>query len=347
MQVRDAGGGILFVTCGDSPGESFSAPRAALAAQGVDVVGEFSCARKELGDATRIGALVEAPRRGTERVPEREKPGDRNGLRGLDRRSIDTRRHDTAVRSHRRCARRLRPSVKRGVESRRGPWGTGPPRAVIAMPPPPDRRPDPPANDDTTFLDLIAAGMIGVTARGAFRRRVQPSIENREGSDLSFVIPIETLFDSGGTKFQSMITTYDHPVHLAPDKARTERVRAACENLGPREPRPYDTFQRIWIPDDPRLAAVLRSLDRHGATSYARQAAVWIMTSGACLAGFGTRVSGEARLQYVNEDEAALAMLAIDQNGVDITSKAIWDDMSMIKAGVSDPSVRAWFDARC
>lgn len=55
---------LVFVTCGYSPGESFSVLRAALAARGVDVVGEFSFARKELGDAARIGALVQAVRGG-------------------------------------------------------------------------------------------------------------------------------------------------------------------------------------------------------------------------------------------------------------------------------------------
>lgn len=51
---------VLFATCGYSPGESFSVLRAALAARGVEVVGEFAFARKELGDAARMGALVDA-----------------------------------------------------------------------------------------------------------------------------------------------------------------------------------------------------------------------------------------------------------------------------------------------
>ena len=53
---------VLFATCGASPGESFSVLREALSGRGVGVVGEFSFSRKELGDAARIGALVEAVR---------------------------------------------------------------------------------------------------------------------------------------------------------------------------------------------------------------------------------------------------------------------------------------------
>ncbi len=62
--LQGAGGksAVLFVTCGANPGESFSVLREALTARGVSVVGEFSFSRKELGDAVRIGALVEAVR---------------------------------------------------------------------------------------------------------------------------------------------------------------------------------------------------------------------------------------------------------------------------------------------
>ena len=55
---------VLFATCGYSPGETFPVLRAALAAQGADVVGEFSFTRKELSDAAKLAALVDAVRGG-------------------------------------------------------------------------------------------------------------------------------------------------------------------------------------------------------------------------------------------------------------------------------------------
>ncbi len=60
LQGAEGKSAVLFVTCGYSPGESFPVLRAALVARGVNVVGEFPFARKELGDDARIGALVEA-----------------------------------------------------------------------------------------------------------------------------------------------------------------------------------------------------------------------------------------------------------------------------------------------
>lgn len=64
LQGAEGKSAVLFATCGYSPGESFPVLRAALAARGVNVIGEFSFARKELGDIARIGALVEAVRGG-------------------------------------------------------------------------------------------------------------------------------------------------------------------------------------------------------------------------------------------------------------------------------------------
>jgi hypothetical protein len=64
LQGADGKTAVLFATCGYSPGESFPALRAALAAKGVDVVGEFPFTRKELGDAARLGALIDAVRGG-------------------------------------------------------------------------------------------------------------------------------------------------------------------------------------------------------------------------------------------------------------------------------------------
>jgi len=62
LQGAEGKSAVLFATCGARPGETFPALRTALTAHGVVVIGEFSFARKELGDAARLGALVDAVR---------------------------------------------------------------------------------------------------------------------------------------------------------------------------------------------------------------------------------------------------------------------------------------------
>ena len=39
-------------------------------------------------------------------------------------------------------------------------------------------------------------------------------------------------------------------------------------------------------------------------------------------------------------------MGAIDQNGVSITTKAIWSDRATIHSGVTDASLRSWLQNR-
>ncbi|MEN6341026.1 MAG: flavodoxin [Methanospirillum sp.] len=62
LQGAEGKSAVLFATCGARPGETLPALRAALAARGVEVVGEFSFTKKELGDTARVTALVEAVR---------------------------------------------------------------------------------------------------------------------------------------------------------------------------------------------------------------------------------------------------------------------------------------------
>lgn len=143
-----------------------------------------------------------------------------------------------------------------------------------------------------------------------------------------------------------MITTYDHPVGFGPHRASTEWVPAVCANLHLRVPLDADTFQGVREPPDPRLVSILRSHDGIGASPTARQMAVWIMTDDAGWASLGTRFSGETRVRYVSEDDAARALRTLDQNGVAIASKAIWADAREILGGVENPDLKAWLETR-
>jgi flavorubredoxin len=52
--------GIVFATCGGKPGETLARMKEALAARGVDVVGMFVFAKKDLRDEQKVGELVAA-----------------------------------------------------------------------------------------------------------------------------------------------------------------------------------------------------------------------------------------------------------------------------------------------
>jgi hypothetical protein len=71
------------------------------------------------------------------------------------------------------------------------------------------------------------------------------------------------------------------------------------------------------------------------------------MTDDAGWAGRGTPIPDPEGVRRSDEDDTALALAAIDWNGVDITSRAIWRDAPRILAGERDPDLRAWLEARC
>ena len=54
----DGKSAVVFATCGAQAGETLPMLRAALAAKGVDVVGEFSFTTPEAGDDQKVGALI-------------------------------------------------------------------------------------------------------------------------------------------------------------------------------------------------------------------------------------------------------------------------------------------------
>jgi hypothetical protein len=60
--------GFVFATCGGKPGETLAMMKEALAARGVDVVGAFVFAKKDLGDEQKVGELVAAVKKAAGQV---------------------------------------------------------------------------------------------------------------------------------------------------------------------------------------------------------------------------------------------------------------------------------------
>lgn len=115
-------------------------------------------------------------------------------------------------------------------------------------------------------------------------------------------------------------------------------IRAVNESIDLRRSRPPDTFQAIREPPNHWLAAALWRLDRHGAGLFARHAAIWITASDTRWVSSGSLLSGETLEPHASEDDAARVMVALDLDGVDITSRPIRADARGILAGgVSRP----------
>ena len=51
---------VLFATCGEKPGETLAILESELAAKGMTVIGQFSFNKKEIGEGTKVNALIAA-----------------------------------------------------------------------------------------------------------------------------------------------------------------------------------------------------------------------------------------------------------------------------------------------
>ena len=207
---------------------------------------------------------------------------------------------------------------------------------TIATPPPPV--------SGTTITQLMAQGAISVTGRGSSIELVGLKIRNLRAVPLSFTIPIGTFLDSSDGSVQDMVTTETLQVTLAASEEKEVLIWAACADLNLDEPGSSNSFTVRASPPNAELVPILKALEAASASRDVFQAAVWIITDNADYDDLGNLLRGGTR--SIDEDCAATAMRAIDQNGVDITAKAIWADRYSILNGITDASLRAWLTGR-
>ena len=127
-------------------------------------------------------------------------------------------------------------------------------------------------------------------------------------------------------------------------------VPVACANLHKAVPGTSDRFEIVESPDQDELRLLLPVLER--SVSYnVKQAAIWIITDNADYDDLGTLVSSSqfsflGGTRAINDYEASKAMWLIDKAGIDIESKAIWEDREIIFEGLKDATMREWLVRR-
>ena len=121
-------------------------------------------------------------------------------------------------------------------------------------------------------------------------------------------------------------------------------IWTACADLHLTGSGSSDVFRVLATPPDARLLPVLKALEKAGASREDSQAAVWIITDNTDFDELGAMVHDGTR--SIDANSAARAMRAIDQNGVDITKKAIWADRNTILNGITDQTLKAWLKGR-
>ena len=110
-------------------------------------------------------------------------------------------------------------------------------------------------------------------------------------------------------------------------------------------------------PEQAELQALVATIDARSSswgweygTFDVVQAAIWIVTDDAGYGGLGTLVRqsgiGGLSTRVILEDEAARAMRMVDEAGIDITQRQIWQDRDLIAAGAEDATLVEWIRER-
>jgi hypothetical protein len=166
------------------------------------------------------------------------------------------------------------------------------------------------------------------------------------------VIPAGTFFVSGGSA-QNMVSTEEEVLLLSDDSWVSADLDAACANRELDVPDTDVTFSIQRAPQQQELEMLMPVLRDAGVPYDVRQAAVWIVTDDADYDDLGTLVSGFGfgGSRSIQEIETAQAMMIVDEAGIDITRKAIWQDRYLILPALEDEGLevegfRDWLQQR-
>lgn len=186
------------------------------------------------------------------------------------------------------------------------------------------------------IVDLIDYGAIKVLPRGSNITQINVTIESLYEGKVEVRIPVGTYLIAQNSNVQNMIVTKSQTVILKSHGSELIALDAACANIHRRIPSGQHTFtlQKSGSEELDLLLSVIGDLDMNYAV---RQAAIWIVTDDADYDDLGILVTQSNYSLFgnrvISKDNAAEAMQILDEVGIDVTSKRIWNDREEIAEG--------------
>jgi hypothetical protein len=215
--------------------------------------------------------------------------------------------------------------------------------------------PTPPASVQN-IVDLVKERSITFKVTSGAINELGLEIRNTTDQALQVEIPAGTYFVNEDPKSQNMVVRHPASVSLAPNGRVEVQLAAACANLHLSEPTAESTFtiegaQDLGIVvgrtgDRNELTSLIQKLDSAGVDFLVEQAAIWIVTDDATFDELGMLVEGSRfGASVINEDDAARAMMLVDETQINIRGRAIWKDRAELTGKVTDPATSAWLDS--
>jgi WD40 repeat protein len=210
--------------------------------------------------------------------------------------------------------------------------------------------PPEPAAYSGNIVDLQEQGQIEVRAQGNEIDEVTLELRNLTDDSLDVVIPTGTYLISNDAAMQNMVVRRSQTVRLTDQDWNSVVLQVACANIDRDVPGGETGFEIQRSPVQPELEPLLANMEQENAIFDVQQAAVWIVTDNADLEELGTlvrtSVGNPLGSRAIGYDDAAQAMRFVDEAGINIRRKAIWNDRQEIAQGVEDPLLAEWISER-
>lgn len=206
------------------------------------------------------------------------------------------------------------------------------------------------------LVDLLEAGLIEAQPRGSSIDELELDLRRLLEDLIEVEIEVGTYFAAHSGSVQNMVVVQEVVVRLDHDGWIEVLLDVACGNMSRDIPGDTDTFEIVRSSEQAELQMLVNSMamsDREGyeyRSFDVLQAAIWIITDDASYSGLGilVRTGGYTglRTRAIDQDDTARAMQLVDDAGIDITTKTIWDDREIIADGVDAPELAEWIRAR-
>ncbi len=192
--------------------------------------------------------------------------------------------------------------------------------------------------EERDLVSLLEEEKIDVVVRGDDIGKITVRMCKLVPYSLAVRIPVGTFFVAVDPSVQNMVSTAESKVRLTSDRWESVSVAVACANRSRKIPGAGDSFTVRRSPPEWQLAELMPVLAQANVDTYARQAAVWIVTDDADYEDLGTLTTSMYgfRARAISANDTARAMKICDEAGIDITYKAIWSDRDEIVSQLKD-----------
>jgi len=201
-------------------------------------------------------------------------------------------------------------------------------------------------NSGKNIIDLVTEGSVTFKLTSGAINELGLDLQNETDQALKIDILAGTFFVNSNPKSQNMIVLHPSSLTIEPNGKSDVQLEVACANLHLTEPTKEDIFTIQRTPQTPGLAQIIQKLNSVKVDFPVEQAAIWIVTDNATFDDLGMLVEGSRfGASIINEDDAARAMMLVDDAQIYIQGRAIWGDRAGLAGKVTDAAAAAWLDS--